>query len=234
MTIRLVKIHDIPFEDSRLGRHIAHDPMSWDYQEKLPKLSQSQFKDVQHRRWDPTPEPIQRIGCCTAVAECMMGNAKDNRVHGEILDMDVAVQMYSLATVLDPFPGKYPPTDTGSSGLSAAKAACKMGLAVRYDWYFTMQDLLVALQLHPISFGGNWYYDMFNATYDKPLVKPTGAVAGGHQWVLSGYRANDRLIVGECWWGKTFGRNGRFYIAEDDFRKMFEARGDAHWTWRKL
>ena len=233
MTIRLVEMHDIPFEDHRLGRHILHDPKSWEYQEDLPRMAASKLKDVQHRIYDPLPEPIQRVGCCTMVAECQMGNVKGNRKKGQILDMDVAVQGYSLATKLDPYPGTYPPTDTGSSGLSAAKAACQMGIATRYDWYFNMAALLTALQLHPISFGGNWHYDMFRATTDRPLVHPTGEIAGGHQWIISGYRANAKLLVGECWWGKEFGRTGRFYISEKDFGDLFAARGDAHWTWRK-
>ncbi len=223
----------IPFEDGRLGRHVVHDPRSWDFQEELPRRAEP-LRDVQHRRYDPRPEPRQEIGCCTGVGECMLGNAKNNRVKGVILGMDRAVEVYSLATTLDPFQGTYPPTDTGSSGLAAAKAAVQLGIAEKYVWYFTLEDVLRALQNHPISFGGLWTYDMFRATRDNPLVRPTGAVAGGHQWVLSGYRAKDELIVGECWWGSGFGRNGRFYISTPDFQRLYENRGDAHYTYRKF
>lgn len=164
----------------------------------------------------------------------MMGNTVGNRVMGEVLDMDKAILGYSLATKLDPFEGEWPPEDTGSSGLAAAKAAVQMGLATEYLWYFNTEDVLQALQKHPVSFGGLWYYDMFNSTYDNPVVRPTGSVAGGHQWLLSGYNAKSKLIAGECWWGKNFGRNGRFYISVDDFRTLQEANGDAHFTVRKI
>lgn len=100
-------------------------------------------------------------------------------------------------------------------------------------WYFDMESILIGLQEHPISFGGLWYYDMFRATYDNPVVHPTGSEAGGHQWVLSGYNVKTGLLAGECWWGSNFGRNGRFYISVRDFRVLLEAYGDAHYTYRK-
>ncbi len=231
MAAELITEH-IPFEDHRLGRQVVHDPRSWDFQEELPRKTQP-LQSVQHRRYDPWPEPAQRVGSCTGVAEAMLGNAVGNRVMGEVLDMDDAEQIYSLATKLDPFPGIYPPEDTGSSGLGAAKATIKIGISVRYVWYFSVEDVLLALQKHPISFGGLWYYDMFRATWNNPVVRPTGSVAGGHQWMLSGYNAKDELISGECWWGKQFGRNGRFYISVRDFRTLMENRGDAHYTYRK-
>lgn len=222
----------IPFDDHRLGRHIVHDPKSWDHQETFPRRV-APLRSVQHRRYDPRPEPNQQVGCCTMVSECMLANTKGNRVKGQVLDMSVAEEGYSLATRIDSFHGQYPPNDTGSSGLAAAKAAIEMGIAEEYVWYFNLNDFLRGLQEHPISFGGNWHYDMFRATPQNPVIKPTGEVAGGHQWVASGYRAKEELIVGECWWGPTFGLNGRFMISVEDFRFLFEAYGDAHFTFRK-
>lgn len=223
----------IPFEDKRLGRHVVHDPKSWDFQEELPRQAEP-LRSVQHYRYDPYPKPIQKVGCCTFVSECMLGNTINNRIRGKVLDLELAVKGYSMATKIDPFEGTYPPTDTGSSGLAAAKVAVELGIAEKYIWYFKLDDLLRALQKHPISFGGLWTYDMFKANRQNPLVRPTGENAGGHQWVLSGYNAVDNLIAGECWWGKDFGRNGRFYISVADFRGLFENRGDAHFTYRKM
>jgi hypothetical protein len=227
-----VQRFSIPFADPRLGRHVAHDPKSWDHQEMFPRRV-APLRSVQHRRYDPRPEPNQQVGCCTMVSECMLANTKGNRVKGQVLDMSVAEEGYSLATRIDSFHGQYPPNDTGSSGLAAAKAAIEMGIAEEYVWYFNLNDFLRGLQEHSISFGGNWHYDMFLATPQNPIIKPTGEVAGGHQWVASGYRAKEELIVGECWWGPTFGLNGRFMISVEDFRFLFEAYGDAHFTFRK-
>lgn len=227
-----LKAIEIPFEDHRLGRHVVHDPKSWDYQEALPRRV-VELHSVQHRRYDPIPEPNQPVGCCTMVAECLLGNTKDNRVRGQVLTMQTALDGYSLATTLDPFRGTYPPDDTGSSGLAAAKAAVQMGLAEMYVWYFSVDAVLVALQKHPVSFGGKWMQDMFRATKANPVVRPTGEVAGGHQWTLSGYDAKKKLIAGECWWGARFGINGRFYISVPDFRLLMEDNGDTHFTIRK-
>jgi hypothetical protein len=220
------------FEDHRLGRHVYHDLRSVNYREELPRKT-TPLRTVQHRRYDPRPEPNQDIGCCTMVAECMMANTKGNRVRGKVLNMQDAEEGYSLATQLDPWEGSYPPNDTGSSGLAAAKAAVQLGIATDYVWYFSVEEVLQALQLHPVSFGGIWTWDMFNCTQDHPVIYPTGEIAGGHQWLLSGYLANDHMIAGECWWGPVFGRNGRFYISVDDFRTLMEQDGDAHYTRRK-
>lgn len=222
----------IPFEDHRLGRHIVHDPKSWDHQETFPRRA-APLRSVQHRRYDPRPEPSQTIGCCTGVSECMMANSRNNRVRGQVLTMPMAEQVYSRATRIDPFRGEYPPKDTGSSGLAAAKAAMELGIAEEYVWYFSMDDFLRGLQEHPISCGTAWYNDMFDASRHNPVIKPTGSLAGGHQWVASGYKAVDELIVGECWWGPDFGIDGRFYISVNDLRSLFEDRGDAHFTYRK-
>jgi hypothetical protein len=225
-------IEKIPFVDSRLGRHIVHDPRSRNFTEQIPRLA-TPLRKVQHRRYDPRPEPNQAIGCCTAVAECMLGNTVGNRVTGKVLGMDLAVIAYGMATSLDPFQGTYPPDDTGSSGLAAAKAMVKLGFAEDYVWYFSVDEVLRALQFHPISFGGIWTHDMFNATWGNPVIRPTGEVAGGHQWLLSGYDPKSNLISGECWWG-NWGRNGRFYISVQDFGTLLEDNGDAHFTRRKM
>lgn len=233
MTEVQVKKVPIPFDDHRLGRHIVHDERSWDYQEKIPRRV-SPLRSVQHRRYDPRPEPNQPVGCCTMVSECMMANTVRNRVKGQVLDMDDAIKGYSIATSIDPFRGTYPPDDTGSSGLAAAKAAVQMGFARSYVWYFSVEDVLTALQSHAVSFGGYWYERMFYPNRHNPIVKPLGEIVGGHQWVLSGYRAKEELIVGECWWGPGFGLNGRFYIHVEDFRALMEQDGDAHFTYRKM
>lgn len=233
MSTNDIEVVTIPQFSKRLGRNVVHDPRSRDYEADLPRTA-APLKSVQHRRYDPRPEPRQMVGCCTFVAECMLGNTVGNRVMGQVLNMKDALRGYSLATQLDPFRGTYPPEDTGSSGLGAAKAAVQLGIATRYEWYFGTEAILRGLQERPISFGGLWYWDMFKATSYDPLVRPTGGVAGGHQWVASGYNAKERLIIGECWWGSAFGRNGRFYIAENDFDFLVNNRGDAHFTYRKM
>lgn len=219
--------------DPRLGRHLVHDEKSRDHAARLTKRS-GPMRSVQHRRYDPTPEPNQRFGCCTGVAEAMMGNAVGNRVKGKVLDMDDALEIYSHATAMDPWPGNFPPSDTGSSGLAAAKAGVKLGISTHYEWYFGIDAVLRGLQKNPISIGGYWTWDMFNATAENPIVTFTGADAGGHQWVASGHDIKKKIVWGECWWGGTFGRKGRFGIHEDELAKLLARGGDAHYSYRKM
>lgn len=220
-------------QDMRLGRHLVHDSASKEHRAELPR-SAAPLRTVRHRKYDPYPEPAQRVGCCTGVAECMMGNASDNRVMGEVLDMDDALRIYALATSLDPFRGTYPPNDTGSSGLAAAKAAKLLGISDSYVWYFGINEVLRGLQENPISIGGLWSWDMFKATKENPVVTFTGGEAGGHQWDAFGYDAKREIVWGECWWGRGFGYNGRFGISVKDLEAILEEGGDAHFSYRKM
>jgi hypothetical protein len=129
-----IKTIQLPSTDFRLGRHVEHDPRSRAYAVTTRRVTT--VKSFRHKVFDPTPTPNQRIGCCTGVDQCVRADARGNRVRGEILGMDVAVSIYRRATVLDAFPGSYPPNDTGSSGLAAAKAAKEAGIIdrVTYGW----------------------------------------------------------------------------------------------------
>lgn len=228
-----LRVEVVEQQDKRLGRQLVHDPRSRAFTAALPAEG-TPLRSVQHRRYDPRPEPDQPVGCCTGVGEAMMGNAVGNRVRGAVLDMDDALAIYRFATSLDPFPGTYPPEDTGSSGLAAAKAAVRLGYATRYEWFFGLDAILRGLQDGPISFGGWWTWDMFRATADRPVVRPTGGMAGGHQWMLSGHDVPRGVLWGECWWGPRFGRRGRFGITVEDFDTLVRDGGDAHRTYRRV
>jgi hypothetical protein len=121
-------------QDPRLGRQVVHDPRSRAFPMAAPDTSTWRSKTI--RMYDPTPNPNQTIGDCTGCDKAMEGNAAGNRVSGRVLTMADAEQVYSLATELDPWDGSWPPTDTGSSSLAAAKAAqrLKLGSAFRDVW----------------------------------------------------------------------------------------------------
>jgi len=220
--------------DPRLGRQIVHDPRSRRFA-AAPRTTTAKRQNRSHRIWDPHPNPNQVIGNCTGVAECVMGNSAGNRHKGVTLDMQDAVRIYSLATSLDPFDGAYPPEDTGSSGLAAAKAAVQLGIGDRYEWYFGIDAVLDGLQDHTLSVGTWWYWDMFNATSQNRLVRPTGGKAGGHQWALYKHDVSvSKLSIGKqrvggiCWWGSY----RYFELTVDDFAELLADDGDVHRTIR--
>jgi hypothetical protein len=122
-------------QDPRLGRQCVQDPRSRAFPMAAPDTSTWRSKTI--RMYDPTPNPNQTIGDCTGCDKAMEGNAAGNRVSGRVLTMADAEQVYSLATELDPWDGSWPPTDTGSSGLAACKAAIQLKIGGAYRWNFT-------------------------------------------------------------------------------------------------
>ncbi|MFD1274828.1 hypothetical protein ACFQ51_34645 [Streptomyces kaempferi] len=152
-----------------LGRHVHHDPRSLDYAHGV--LPTSAIKTVDWTRRVPHFDQGQLGSCTGNAATGLLGTDSATRsgftsvtLDGNVLpvDEDLAVKVYSLATQLDEFDGAYPPTDTGSSGLGAAKALVKLGLAARYTHAFSLDALKSALQTGPVMVGTTWLESMFD------------------------------------------------------------------------
>lgn len=219
--------------DPRLGRHIVHDPRSRRFAVSAPR-EVAVKRSFRHRVFSPTPLPNQTIGNCTGVDQCVRADAQGNRIQGVILGMPDAVKLYERATQLDPFEGTYPPDDTGSSGLAAAKAATEAGIIERYEWVFGGADqVLATLRDRPVGVGTRWHRDMFTPEPNTFLVRPTGPIVGGHQWAVIGWNQRYQAFEGMCWWGDDFGSHGMFRIRKDDLATLLADDGDAHVTYRK-
>ena len=227
-----VRAFTLPRTDDRLGRHVEHDERSRAYAVTAPRHS-NVYRSFRHKVFSPKPVPNQTIGNCTGVDQCVRADAQGNRVRGVVLGMDVAIKLYGRATQLDSFQGTYPPNDTGSSGLAAAKAAKEAGIIDRYEWIFGGVDqVLETLRLRPVGVGTVWYNDMFNPDPRSLLVSPTGGMAGGHQWSIIGWSQRYGAFEGLCWWGPDFGSNGMFRIRKADLANLLADDGDAHVTFR--
>jgi hypothetical protein len=227
-----VRAVQLPRTDDRLGRHVEHDPQSRSYAVDYPR-STTVTRSFRHKIYGPSPTPRQTLGNCTGVDQCVRADARGNRVRGAVLNMDNAVAVYKRATQLDPFPGTYPPDDTGSSGLAAAKAAQEQGIIDRYEWVFGGVDqLLETLRDHPVGVGTRWDNGMFNPEPGSYLVTPGGSVAGGHQWSIIGWAERYQAFEGFCWWGPDFGANGMFRIRKQHLADLLADDGDAHITHR--
>ncbi len=226
-------------QDPRLGRQVVHDPQSKNFPLRLAALPELPTEPVRHRIHGPRTTPRQRIGCCTGVDQMVKCNAEGNRIPGAILGMAEAERVYSQASRLDPWPGSWPPEDTGSSGLAACKAAKQLGYIVRYEWVFSgARQILAALVGKPgtpgrcVGVGTWWHKDMMKPDPETLLVRPTGPKVGGHQWTITGWEPRYRAFEALCWWGPDFGDNGRFRITLDDLDEMLDDDGDAHVTYR--
>jgi hypothetical protein len=221
--------------DPRLGRQVVHDPRSRRF--PFQATTEPARRDVTLRVYQPRPLPNQLLGCCTGVAECVMADTAGNRVKGQTLGMGDAVKIYSQATQLDPWDGQYPPTDTGSSGLAAAKAAVEFGIGSRYEWIFNGPDgILAALTAgHPVSVGTWWLHDMWDVDPTTGLIHVGGNRDGGHQWTVIGYRRKLDAFLGQCWWHPWGYRNtGRFLIRRAELADLLNDDGDAHITRRRV
>lgn len=224
-----VDIEVVEQQSHLLGRNKVHDERSRAFA-MGGVVDRSKWRDKEIRLYDPLPNPNQRVGCCTFVAKCSQLNAVGNRVKGRVLDMNDAERGYARNTEIDPFPGTWPPTDTGSSGLASAKTAIEFGLAGEYLWLFGGADEVIQniMEGRVISAGTWWHADMFEASYgwfdNSPVVRPTGGRVGGHQYVLRGYAHDEGLVEGRCWWGGF----RDFWITRADLDDLLRDGGDAH------
>lgn len=213
-------------QDYRLGRQVVHDPRSRNFAARAV-IDKSTWHDKAVRIYDPSVNPNQCHGECTGCAESMMLNSLGNRVKGRVLRMEDAHRLYSWASQNDPWSGAWPPDDTGSSGLAAAKAAINYGLAREYRWVFSGADEVVQLvmQGRAVSVGTRWDWDMFNQDIDG-RIHLGGGTAGGHQWLVRGYDVDRDWVLGRCWWGGF----RDFWIARADLDTLMHDDGDAHVT----
>jgi len=214
-----VHVETIPSTDARLARHVEHDERSRNYPARTAPL-----RTVHHRHYGRVLDQGS-TGSCTgnALVDCLMTTPLHKT--GRVLTEGDAVKVYSLATQLDSIPGQYPPTDTGSSGLSACKAAVKLGLISGYRHAFGLDDCLAALVLSPVMIGINWYESMFTPDADG-LLTVSGKVAGGHEVALVGLDVRKRLVTVQNSWGPSWGKHGRAYLSFDDLGRLLAEQGD--------
>lgn len=227
-------------QDVRLGRQVVHDPRSRRFAFPLTAVDLP-TQPFRHRLYNPRTTPRQRVGCCTGVDQMVKCNALGNRRIGVVLGMAEAERLYSRASQIDPWPGSWPPEDTGSSGLAACKTALDQGLITRYEWLFAgARQVLAALvggagrKGRCVGVGTWWTSEMFRPDPQTQLVRPTGARVGGHQWTITGWEPKYKAFEGLCWWGTEFGANGRFRIRFEDLDALLADDGDAHVTYRNM
>jgi hypothetical protein len=213
---------DTPFP---LGRGINHDPASLNF----PAEIATTLKTTYHPRQIGILDQGQ-LGSCTGNAITgLLGTepfftklSADQQVS---LNEDLAVKLYSAATGFDPWPGTYPPDDTGSSGLAVAKAAKRAGYLKSYRHAFGLEMALLALVRRPVIIGINWYEGMFHPKQGG-LIEISGSVAGGHEIVLDSVDVENKLVGGANSWGAGWGDSGRFKMTWDTFGQLLKQDGD--------
>ena len=207
-----------------LGRNVQHDPQSKHYRAVVVARPP---KTVLHRFSAPVLDQGQ-VGSCTgnALAQCLnTAMFRRSRLKGAYLTESDAVTLYSRATTLDDAPGTYPPEDTGSSGLAVCKAGQQLGYLSEYRHAFSFDDFLSAVQISPVIVGTDWTEDMFTPDIHG-YVKPTGTVAGGHEYLVLGINTTSRYVTCLNSWSSKWGKNGRFKVTFENFQKLLDQQGD--------
>jgi hypothetical protein len=208
----------------RLGRHVEHDERSWAY-----SAGTAAIKTVTHRRHGKAFDQGD-LGSCTGNAMAGLLMTEPLWVRGRTLGESDAIALYKSATRLDRIRGKYPPSDTGSSGLAVMKAAVKARYIVGYGHTFSLEQLLGSLVMTPGILGVNWY-----SSFDAPRpdgecrLAPKAKLRGGHEIEIFGIDARKKRVWCFNSWGPTWGgrRNGTFYFSWNTLRRLLDEQGDA-------
>jgi hypothetical protein len=222
-------IIDVPGKP--LGRLLNHDPASRSYAVGGPTPAVTRVS-VRHTRRVPVFDQGGR-GSCTGNAT--VGACGTSPFYEAIapaveatLDEALAVKVYAKATTLDNVAGTYPPDDTGSSGLAAAKAAQKLGLLSGYLHAFNLDAALDALVTGPVITGVNWWDSFDDPTKDGELaIAPGAQIRGGHEFVVDELDVERQRVWMTNSWSDSWGIKGRAWMTWATWGQLLADDGDA-------
>lgn len=224
-----LKIRRFDAQDPRLGRHVVHDSRSLRYRFRATRAPRK-LASVRHNIQIPVMDQ-GNLGSCTGhagtnvLASGSFWTAAQAPLIAAGDPHSYAVGLYSDATRLDPWPGAYEPDDTGSDGLSIAKALQGRGLISGYQHAMSLQDALAALAERVVMVGTNWLGAMFEPTPDGQLTV-SGSVEGGHEYALDELDVARKRVWMRNSWGSGWGIEGRAWMSWDDLGQLLDADGD--------
>jgi hypothetical protein len=164
------------------------------------------------------------LGACTGFATA--GSLSTFPFGLKLTNAD-GIKIYKLATKLDSFVGTYPPTDTGSDGNSAMRAAIQLMLVASQSFTHadTIADMHAAVQTRGGIFGSTWTAQMSEPRPDG-YVDIGGEVEGGHQYAYLGFDKERGDEVFKNSWG-DWGCRGYFRIRSDNVQTLIDDGADA-------
>lgn len=221
--------------DLKHGRKIEHDSRSRDHAhgETVPRgrlqaltLRKPKPKTV---FWTPSIAALNQgnLGACTGNAAAgLLATGCPGHEAMTGVNEDTARWIYSEATRLDGFPGQWPPTDTGSSGLAVMKVLKKHKAVKSYRHCFSVNSVIAALQAGPVITGIAWRQDMYEPGPDG-FASYSGPVVGGHEFMVTGVDLQGGYFKFRNSWGSGWGVQGDFFMSLADYSAALENKGDA-------
>jgi hypothetical protein len=157
------------------------------------------------------------------------------------LDFEFArTSLYWEAQKIDPWPGGSFPGATpyyeGTSVLSGAKIAQRLGYIESYRWAFTIDDLLKALSHEGDAVLGIPWFDTMFSTRPSGLLDCSGREIGGHaiqarglslKPTLKGEKLKEPVVRLHNSWGKGWGINGDAFVKVSDLEALLRNYGEA-------
>jgi hypothetical protein len=120
-----------------------------------------------------------------------------------------------------------PLAENGSYVRSGALALRNRGRLSAFGFATTTDEIDDWINNHgPVVVGTSWTDDMFNPDA-QGFVKPTGADAGGHCYVMIEKIDSEDAYVFQNSWSAGWGQNGRFKMKRSDFGSLLSDFGEA-------
>ena len=223
-----LKYDEVPRAGARLGRNLWLDGRSLTHM--VENDVHEMGKTLGDQSWERVLAVLDQgnLGSCTGNAGTgALGTQPFFGAVGDVLPSTsdaveaekFAVQLYSDATVVDGYPGTYPPDDTGSSGLAVCKVLKSRGTIKGYRWARSAYGFLRLLQRGPVLQGMPWHEAFFepdnNGFIDADPHWAASKLAGGHEVEAVGVELDSSdafrsVITYVNSWGTAWGDHGRF------------------------
>lgn len=203
----------------KLGRIHIEDPRDANFPMAL-RLAAVPLKVPKSRSWRGQALRVDQgnIGACVGYAG---SNWEGHLPIATKITNQTGLDLYHACKAIDGMPN-----EEGSNDRFLAKVLVAQGRIERYLWAQNIDDLRTwVLTTGPVLVGTEWANDMFDPD-SKHVLHPTGAVAGGHEWLVKGYQSGKYRMRNS--WGASWGDNGEAWISEADLASLVFARnGDA-------
>jgi hypothetical protein len=200
-----------------LGRHVNHDDRSRAF--PAPRAA---VAPVAWRHYG-TVLNQGHLGSCTgnALTHCRTTGPNRQKVRAT---EKMALELYHEETMVQGGP-VYPPADPGGSGLAVCQAAKAAGIITGYSHAFGIDHARASIQVGPMIAGSNWYESCFTPD-PQGFVSIAGKVAGGHEYLVTGYDPSSGVWSFLNSWGPSWGLRGVFHMTDSTFARLLAEQGD--------